>query len=201
MMPKMDGFALCAKVKKDERTSHIPVILLTARAAAEDKIGGLESGADDYLIKPFNARELQVRVKNLIEQRRQLRERFRKEGMLQPQGIDLTSADQKFLQKVLEIVGSHISDAHFSVEIFAKEIGMSHTLLYRKLQALTDYSPNEFIRSMRLNQAAQLLAGKSGNVTQIALRVGFNNLSYFARCFQRQFGVSPSLYASKKSYS
>jgi len=201
MMPKMDGFELCAKLKTDHRTSHIPVILLTARAAAEDKIGGLETGADDYIIKPFDARELQVRVKNLIEQRRKLRERFRKEGILQPQQVAVTPTDQKFLQKVLEIVESHISDERFSVEAFGKEIGMSRTLLYRKLQALTDYSPNEFIRSMRLNQAAQLLAKQSGNVTQIAYQVGFNNLSYFARCFQRQFGVSPSRYASKKSYS
>jgi signal transduction histidine kinase/ligand-binding sensor domain-containing protein/DNA-binding response OmpR family regulator len=201
MMPKMGGFVLCAKLKTDHRTSHIPVILLTARAAGEDKIGGLETGADDYIIKPFDARELQVRVKNLIEQRRKLRERFRKEGILQPQEVAVTPTDQKFLQKVLEIVESHISDERFSVETFGKEIGMSRTLLYRKLQALTDYSPNEFIRSLRLNHAAQLLAKHGGNVTEIAFQVGFNNLSYFARCFQRQFGVSPSRYASKKPYS
>ncbi len=197
MMPKMDGFQLCAKLKQDERTSHIPVILLTARAAAEDRIGGLETGADDYIIKPFDARELQARVKNLIEQRRKLRERFRKEGILQPREIALTSTDQKFLQKVLEIVESHISDEHFSVVTFSKETGMSRALLHRKLRALTDHSASEFIRSLRLNRAAQLLAKNAGNVTEVAYQVGFNNLSYFARSFQRQFGVSPSVYASK----
>jgi signal transduction histidine kinase/DNA-binding response OmpR family regulator len=201
MMPKMDGFQLCAQLKTDQRTSHIPVILLTARAAAEDRIGGLETGADDYIIKPFNARELQVRVKNLIKQRRNLRERFRKEGILQPRELAATSTDQKFLQKALEIVELHLSDEQFSVVTFGKEIGMSRTLLYRKLQALTDYSPNEFIRNLRLNHAAQLLANHSGNVTEVAFRVGFNNLSYFTRCFQRQFGVSPSLYAGKNPHS
>jgi signal transduction histidine kinase/ligand-binding sensor domain-containing protein/DNA-binding response OmpR family regulator len=201
MMPKMNGFQLCARLKQDERTSHIPVILLTARAAAEDRIGGLETGADDYLIKPFDARELQVRVKNLIEQRRKLRERFRKEGILQPQEIAITSTDQKFLQKALEIVESHLSDEHFSVGNFGKEIGMSRALLHRKLRALIDHSPSELIRSLRLNHAAQLLAKHGGTVTEIAFQVGFNNLSYFARCFQRQFGVSPSLYAGKNPHS
>ena len=200
MMPKMNGFQLCSRLKQDERTSHIPVILLTARAAAEDRIGGLETGADDYLIKPFDARELQVRVKNLIQQRQKLRERYRKEGILQPREIAINSTDQKFLQKALEIVESHLSDEHFSVVNFGMEIGMSRALLHRKLRALTDHSASEFIRSLRLNRAAQLLAKKAGNVTEIAYQVGFNNLSYFARCFQRQFGVSPSLYAGKHPY-
>ena len=201
MMPEMDGFQLCAKLKTDQRTSHIPVILLTARAAAEDRIGGLETGADDYIIKPFNARELQVRVRNLIEQRRKLRERYRKEGILQPQEIAVTSTDQRFLQKALEIVEQHLSDEQFQVDKFGKEIGMSRALLYRKLRALTDCSPSEFIRSLRLNHAAQLLAQHSGNVTEIAFQVGFNNLSYFARCFRLQFGVPPSLYAAKHTHS
>ena len=200
MMPKMNGFQLCSRLKQDERTSHIPVILLTARATAEDRIGGLETGADDYLIKPFDARELQVRVKNLIQQRQKLRERYRKEGILQPREIAINSTDQKFLQKALEIVESHLSDEHFSVVNFGMEIGMSRALLHRKLRALTDHSTSEFIRSLRLNRAAQLLAKKAGNVTEIAYQVGFNNLSYFARCFQRQFGVSPSLYAGKHPY-
>jgi AraC-like DNA-binding protein len=194
----MGGFELCAKLKTDHRTSHIPVILLTARATAEDKIGGLETGADDYIIKPFDARELRVRVRNLIEQRRKLRERFRKEGILQPQEIAVTSTDQKFLQKVLDIVESHISDERFSVETFGKEIGMSRALLHRKMRALINHSPSEFIRSLRLNHAAQLLAKHGGNVTEIAFQVGFNNLSYFARCFHQQFGVSPSVYASQR---
>ena len=140
-----------------------------------------------------------MRVRNLIEQRRKLRERYRKEGNLQPQEIAVTSTDQKFLEKALAIIESRIADENFSVEAFGKEIGMSRALLYRKLRALTDYSPSQFIRSMRLNHAAQLLAQHSGNVTEIAFQVGFNNLSYFAKCFRLQFGISPSLYAAKYS--
>jgi signal transduction histidine kinase/ligand-binding sensor domain-containing protein/DNA-binding response OmpR family regulator len=199
MMPKMDGFQLCAKLKTDQRTSHIPVVLLTARAAAEDRIGGLETGADDYIIKPFNARELLVRVRNLIEQRRKLRERYRKEGILKPQDIAVTSTDQKFLQRALEIIESHFSDENFGVEAFGREIGMSRVQLHRKLRALTDHSTGQFIRTLRLNRAARLLAKHHGNVTEVAYEVGFKNLSYFAKCFHEQFGVNPHAYAVHSS--
>ncbi|MDZ7292398.1 MAG: helix-turn-helix domain-containing protein [candidate division KSB1 bacterium] len=196
MMPKMDGFALCAKLKTDERTSHIPVVLLTARASAESRIAGLEIGADDYIAKPFEARELQARVKNLIEQRRKLRERFRKEAALQPHDLAVTATDEKFLQKALAVVEQRMSDEDFGVEIFCREVGMSRVQLHRKLRALTDHSASEFIRTLRLNRAAQLLAQHGGNVTEVAYEVGFNNLSYFAKCFHQQFGVSPSTYAA-----
>jgi DNA-binding response OmpR family regulator/two-component sensor histidine kinase len=196
MMPKMDGFALCGKLKTDERTSHIPVILLTARASAESRIAGLETGADDYIAKPFEARELQVRVKNLIEQRRKLRERFRKETAFQPHVMAVTSTDERFLQKAMTVVEARMSDEDFSVEIFGREVGMSRVQLHRKLRALTDHSASEFIRTLRLNRAAQLLAQRGGNVTEVAYQVGFNNLSYFAKCFHQQFGVSPSTYAT-----
>jgi signal transduction histidine kinase/ligand-binding sensor domain-containing protein/DNA-binding response OmpR family regulator len=199
MMPRMDGFALCARLKTDERTSHIPVILLTARASAESKIAGLETGADDYIAKPFAARELQARVKNLIEQRRKLRERFRKEAALQPHVMAVTSTDEKFLQKALAVVEARMSDEDFSVEIFGREVGMSRVQLHRKLRALTDHSASEFIRTLRLHRAAQLLVQHGGNVTEVAYEVGFNNLSYFAKCFHQQFGVSPSAYAAVSS--
>ena len=197
MMPKMDGFALCAKLKKDERTSHIPVILLTARAAAEDKIGGLESGADDYLIKPFNARELQVRVKNLIEQRRTLRERFRNEAILHPRQIGITSTDQRFFQKASEIIENHLSDPAFDTRTFSREIGMSRMQLHRKLTALTNMAPKEFIRALRLQRAAQLLRQKFGNITEVAYEVGFSNPSYFTECFRKNFGMTPIKYYNK----
>ncbi|UCF64580.1 MAG: response regulator [bacterium] len=198
MMPGMDGFELCQKLKTDPHTSHIPVVLLTARAASEDRICGLETGADDYIIKPFNAREMQVRVKNLLEQRRKLRERFLKEGILQTPDFAVTSADQKFLHRVQEVVENHILDDRFSVVTFAREVGMSRALLHRKLRALIDHSPSEFIRTTRLHHAARILAGQGGTISEVAYGVGFNNLSYFARCFHRQFGVSPSQYASQR---
>lgn len=198
MMPGMDGFELCQKLKTDERTSHIPVILLTARASDESKLAGLETGADDYLIKPFDAKELQVRVKNLIEQRQRLRKRFSREITLQPRDIAITSADEKFLQRVMEIIEQHLSEPNFDVQIFTKKVGLSRVQLHRKLKALTDQSTTEFIRSIRLKHAANLIKHDHGNIAEIAYAVGFNNLSYFTKCFKKQFGMLPSEYNLKK---
>jgi len=202
MMPKMDGFELCAKLKTDERTSHIPVILLTARASSESKIEGLETGADDFITKPFDPQELQVRVRNLIEQRRNLTDKLMKkawkEGITQWDQLSdtgITSMEQQFLQKAAGMVDAHISDPDFKTEIFSREMALSHSQLYRKLHALIDQSPNEFIRTTRLQKAAKLLSHHSANISEIALEVGFNNPSYFAECFKKQFGVSPSEYA------
>jgi signal transduction histidine kinase/ligand-binding sensor domain-containing protein/DNA-binding response OmpR family regulator len=199
MMPQMDGFQLCAKLKTDPRTSHIPVILLTARAAAEDRIGGLETGADDYIIKPFNSRELQVRVRNLIEQRRRLRERYRKEGALSPREIATTSTDQKFLQRALDIIEERLSDSSLDTQTFSREIGMSRMQLHRKITALTDMTPKEFIRMIRLQRAAQLLKQKFGNITEVAYEVGFSNPAYFTECFRKNFGETPSKYLKKEA--
>jgi len=199
MMPEMDGFTLCEKLKTDERTSHIPVILLTARSSDVSKLEGLETGADDYLIKPVNSKELLTRIKNLIEQRRRLRERFSKDVTLSPKDIAVTSADQRFLEKAIEIVEKEMKEPDFSVEQFSKEVGMSTSQLYRKIHALTNQSPVEFIRTFRLKRAACLLKQKFGNVAEIAFEVGFNNLSYFAKCFRKLFGKSPSEYSKLES--
>jgi len=197
MMPKMDGFEMCGRLKSDERTSHIPVILLTARASAESKIKGLELGADDYLIKPFDRTELLVRAKNLIEQRRKLREKFSRNIFLQPQDITVSSYDQRFLQRAMDIIEQNISDPDFDVDNFRKKIGMSRVQLHRKLRSLTNQSTSEFIRSLRLRRAAILLEKKYGNIAEIAYEVGFNKPSYFADCFRKQFGQLPSEYAKK----
>jgi signal transduction histidine kinase/DNA-binding response OmpR family regulator len=196
MMPEMDGFEFCRRIKTDERTSHIPVILLTARASERSKLEGLETGADDYLTKPFNANELRIRANNLIEQRRQLRERFSREVTLQPKDIAITTADELFLQRVMAIIDKHLSDPDFSVEAFAQEFRMSRVQLHRKIKALTDQSPREFIRTLRLRAAAKLLEQGKFTVTEIAYEVGFNNLSYFAKCFREEFGVLPSEYSA-----
>ena len=194
MMPNMDGFEFCKKIKTDERTSYIPVILLTARAGEESKIAGLETGADDYITKPFKVRELQVRVKNLIRQRQKLRERFSRDITLHPQDIAVTSADERFLKRVMAVVEQHIADSGFDIQTMAREVGLSRMQLHRKLCALTDQSPSEFIRVMRLKRAAQLLEQKAGNVTEIAYEVGFNNIAYFAKRFRELYGLSPSEY-------
>ncbi len=201
MMPVMDGFTLCTKIRADERTSHIPFILLTARTSIENKLEGLELGADEYMTKPFNIKEVKVRIRNLLEQRKNLRRSFSREVTVQPKNISVTSVDERFLNHALEIMEAHLSDQQFSVERFAEEIGMSRKNLLRKITALTDQSVNEFIRNFRLQRAAQLLAGKSGTVSEVAYQVGFNNLSYFSKCFKELFGVLPNEYVASGSKS
>lgn len=194
MMPVMDGFTLCTHIRSDERTSHIPFVLLTARSAIESKLEGLELGADEYIIKPFNTKELKIRVRNLLEQRRQLRKSFGREVTVQPKNISITSVDERFLNHALEIIEAHLSDEQFSVERFAEEMGMSRKNLLRKIKALTDQSVNEFVRNFRLRRAGQLLSANSASVSEIAYKVGFNNLSYFSKCFKELFGVVPNEY-------
>ncbi len=192
MMPKMDGVELCRKLKEDKRTDHIPVILLTAKASGESKIEGLETGADDYIIKPFEASELLVRIKNLIEGRRKLRERFSREITLEPASISISSRDEKLLSHIKQIVEEHMSDPDFGLDSFCMQSGMSRSQLHRKLKALTDQSPGDFIRIMRLKRAAELLNNQVGSIGEVAFMVGFNDPSYFTKCFQKQFGRTPS---------
>ena len=194
MMPKMDGFELCEKLKTDERTSHIPIILLTAKATSKDKIEGYEVGADDYIMKPFDANVLKVRVKNLIEQRKKLREHFRKEGLFNLESEHLNTVDRSFLQRVNNIISKNLSDASFGVEAFANEIALSRVTLHKKLVALVDESPGELIKRIRLNKAAKHIEHRTGNLSEIALEVGFNNPGHFSEAFKKQFGVTPSQY-------
>jgi len=179
MMPKMDGFQLCGKLKTDSRTSHIPVILLTAKATLNDKIEGLETGADDYIMKPFEASELKARIKNLLEQRKRIHEHFQKFGLFEVDKKHITSVDQKFLQKVSEIINQHIPDSSFSIEMLAENLAVSRSLLHKKLAALTGESPGDLIKRYRLNRAAQLIEYKFGKITELAFDVGFNVPSAF----------------------
>lgn len=201
MMPKMDGMEFCNKLKTDERTSHIPIILLTAKAAMEDKLEGLETGADDFLTKPFDPKELQVRIRNLIVQRSKLKEQFIRELDITGQmtSKDILSMDRQFLQKAKNIVEENMSDFDFNIENFAEKMCLSRVQLHRKLKALINRPAGEFLRIIRLNHAAGLIRSKSGNITQITFEVGFNNLSYFSKCFKEQFGMLPSEYANQNS--
>ncbi len=194
MMPKMDGFALCDKLKRDERTSHIPVILLTAKASSQDRIEGLHIGADDYIMKPFEPAELKARIGNLIEQRKRVHEHFRKHGLFEIEKEKITSLDSKFLQNTVAVIATHMSDASFGVETLAAEMAVSRSVLLKKIEALVGEPPSELIKRTRLNRAAELIEGKFGNMSEIALEVGFNNPSYFAECFKKQFGTIPSHY-------
>ncbi|MFQ5630779.1 MAG: response regulator, partial [bacterium] len=183
MMPKMDGYELCRFIKNDEKTSHIPIILLTAKASSPDKIEGLETGADDYLIKPFDAKELLARIKNLIKMRQQLRERFSREVFLKPQEIAVAPMDEVFLRKVQSVVEENMSDEGFCIDRLSKKVGMSRTQIHRKLRALIDQSATQFIRSMRLQRAVDLLRQKAGTVAEITYMVGFGSQAYFTKCF------------------
>ncbi len=197
MMPEMDGFEFCKKVKTDQRTSHIPVILLTARAASQDKIDGLETGADDYLIKPFDAKELRVRIRNLIAQREKLRIHYLQTLKLESGELKVISADEAFLNKSILVADKNLSDPEYSMEQFASEVGFSHSQLLRKLESITGLTPSLFLRSRRLLRAKQLLDKKAGNIGQIAYQSGFNNLSYFSSSFKIQFGQLPSEYLKR----
>jgi len=195
MMPIMDGYQLCTKLKNDVRTSHIPVVLLTAKSSGTSKIEGLELGADDYLTKPFEPAELKVRVKNLIAQRLKLKERFGQEALLGVSNSEMRSADQTFLTRAMNILEKQLGNTDLGVEVFAKEIGLSRSQLHRKLQGLTGQSISEFIRTIRLKRAALFLKEKKMSISEIAWQVGFNNATYFHKCFRTQFGMTPAEYS------
>ncbi|MCK5702972.1 MAG: response regulator, partial [Cyclobacteriaceae bacterium] len=192
MMPKKNGYEVCSVLKNDEKTSHIPIVLLTAKSGSEDKIEGLLTKADDYITKPFIPRELLVRIENLIESRNQLREKYKKEGVLRPKDIAVNSIDEQFLNRLIEIVEHHMNSDKFGVEQLGDEIGMSRSQLHRKLTALLGQGPNQFIRSFRLQLAHDLLKQESATASEIAYQVGFSSPSYFTKCFHEQFGYTPS---------
>ncbi|UII22900.1 response regulator [Fulvivirga ligni] len=197
MMPKKNGIELCEELKKDERTSHIPIILLTARAGEENELEGVVHGADDYIVKPFNQDILKARVNNLIELRKQLRSRYSQEVILKPKDLAVTSADEKFLNRLQVLLDARLTEPDFSAENFSKDIGMSRMQLHRKLKALMGVSTTEFIRSQRLKMAADLLEKADVNMSEIAYSVGFNDPSYFTKCFKESYGCTPGQYAQK----
>jgi signal transduction histidine kinase/ligand-binding sensor domain-containing protein/DNA-binding response OmpR family regulator len=198
MMPEMDGMELCRKIKRDPRTSHIPVILLTARAAAEQQMEGLETGANDYITKPFNFELLVSRIKNLIAQREHIRKTFQKQIEINPSEVNIPSLDEKLIQKTLALVEKNMNNADFSVEELSRELGMSRVHLYKKLLSLTGKTPLEFIRTVRLKRAAQLLEKSQLTVSEIAYQVGFNNPKYFTKYFKSEFNLIPSAYMAQK---
>lgn len=194
MMPEMDGIEVCKAIKESELTSHIPVLMLTAKADMENKLEGLETGADDYITKPFNRAELCSRVRNLIVQRKKLLEKFGKNNDFEPKDVAVNSADERFLVKAKDIIERNMGDCDFDVNTFYPEMGMSRMQLFRKIKATTNQTPSELIRNYRLKHAARLLEKKFGNIAEVTYEVGFNNLSYFAKCFKEKYGISPSGY-------
>ncbi len=201
MMPGIDGNMLCRELKTNELTSHIPVILLTALNSEQHQINGLETGADDYVTKPFHTEVLKIRIKNLIESRQKFRERFSKEIWLKPSDIAITSVDEKFLTRVIEIVDHHIPDSDFTVEYLSQKVGMTRMTLFLKIKKLTNMSPTEFIRTLRLKRASQLLCESDLRISEIAFQVGFSDVNYFGTVFRKHFGMSPTQYLQKQTTS
>ncbi|MBN2167273.1 MAG: response regulator [Marinilabiliaceae bacterium] len=197
MMPGMDGIELTKKVRSEEATSHIPVILLSARSTNEQKLEGFNAGADDYITKPFNYEILEIKIDKLINQRKDFQQSLHLHYEVKPGEIGVTSLDEKFIQKALQLVEENISNSDYSVEKLSKEMSVSRGHLYNKLSALTGKTPIEFIRVMRLKRAAQLLGKSQLTVSEIAFDVGFNDPKYFSKYFKDEFGISPSEYAKK----
>lgn len=197
LMPETDGLELCKKLKTDERTSHIPIILLTAKVGEEDQYKGLEIGADDYITKPFKIKLLRTRLKNLIKSRKLLRKRYSQEVILKPKDIAITTFDEQFLKKIETVLDEELTSPSFTVSQFSRALGMSRMQLHRKLRALTGLTTSEFIRSQRLKLAVSLLQNSDANISEIGYAVGFNDHAYFSKCFKDAYGCSPSEYAVK----
>lgn len=198
MMPKVDGIELCRMIKTNVQTSHIPVILLSARTADNIKISGYEVGADSYISKPFNFELLLVRIKKLIEQQEDRRKEFKKNISVDPSVITITSLDEQLVKKALELIEKNMDNTSYSVESLSSDLGMSRMNLYRKIQSITGQTPTEFIRTIRLKRAAQLLSGGSKlSMAEVADMVEFSSSSYFTKCFKEQFGVLPTQYAAE----
>lgn len=195
MMPKMNGHELCEKLKKDERTCHIPIIFLTALAEKSEQIEGLDYGADDYITKPFDVDMLKVKVTSLIETRKKLKLIYQKKLTLESFGTIPESSDEKLIQKIMRIVDKELSNPAFGVEELSKVVGLSRTHLYRKILEITNQTPVEFIRNLRLARAANLLLQNKFYVSEIAYMTGFSEISYFRKIFKDFYGVTPTEYA------
>jgi DNA-binding response OmpR family regulator/two-component sensor histidine kinase len=198
MMPGLNGIELCSRVKSDRTICHIPFILLTAKSSEQQQLEGITTGADDYITKPFNFQILEAKIANIINLRKKSRQIFRNKLQIEPKEITVTSLDEQFMQKALMLVEKNISVADYSVEAMSHDLGMSRTLLYKKILALTGKSPVEFIRLLRLKRAAILLTKSQMNVSEIAFQVGFNDPKYFTKHFKNEFGVLPSRYVGKE---
>ncbi len=196
-LPILDGIELCRKLKNDELTSHIPVVLLTARDSESGQLQALEAGADDYILRPFKVSLLKARVDNLQESRRKLQELFKQVKQLYPRDLATNQSDAKFIRRVIDLVEENMADWDFGLEIMAQKLAVSRRQLFRKLHAAAGCSPNAFIRTLRLRRAAQLLTESQLTVTEITYAVGFSDLKYFRTIFREYYGVAPGEYLKR----
>ncbi|TYA84172.1 hybrid sensor histidine kinase/response regulator transcription factor [Seonamhaeicola marinus] len=197
LMPEMDGIEFCYTLKTNIRTSHIPVILLTALNSVEHRIKGVESGADAYIPKPFNIKLLEVRTNKLIESRELIRKRFQTEKEITPEKITLSSLDEEFLKRIMDFMEANMNNELYWIDELARDMNTSRSTFFRKLKKLTGQSPNDFMRLVRLKRAAQLLEQNKFTIAQVSYMVGFSNPNYFGKCFRKFFGDTPSNYVKK----
>ncbi len=200
LMPVLDGYGLLKRLKNDERTSHIPVILLTALESKENKLEGLTIGADDFITKPFDIAMLQTKVENVLAIRKSLLKKYAGEVYLRPRNILIDQPDERFLNRVTAVIEENIAESDLDIETFAREVGVSRMQLYRKMHALTGMTVKEYIRHFRMLHAEQLIKRSQMTLSEIAYAVGFNDLAYFRKYFIQQFGVTPSEYIKKGNY-
>ncbi len=197
MMPKMNGIELIRQLKKDMNTSHIPIIMVTAKTGTNDIKEGYAAGADEYITKPFDASILKVRVDNIIQSRERLKDLYSKNFSLESLGVDMTSVDEKFMQNLYATLQQNIANSDLNLDAFCRELGLSKSNLYRKIKQITGYSPNEFIRNFRLETAAKMLKETDMTITEVYCAVGYNSLAYFSNCFKALYGVSPTEFKNK----
>lgn len=197
MMQDLDNESICLQLKHYDKTNHIPIVVFSEENDPSSRIKSFYFGADEYMALPLQHAELQIRIENLIQSRRTLQRKFSKQIELKPPPIEAQSKDEIFLQRVIRVMESNMHNPLFGSEQFAEQMGVCHRHLSRKLMLLTGQSTNEFIRRMRLQRAADLLNKQTGKVKEVAHQVGFNNLSYFAKCFKEFHHYLPSDYARR----
>ncbi len=195
LMPEMNGREMCLKLRKDERTAHIPIVMLTAVTSKEEELESVLTGIDDYITKPFDIQILDAKIENLLQIRNSLREKIKSDLLMQPSELVWDSPNEKFLKKAVDVVEKFMDDPELDIEKFSEEMGVSRMQLYRKFEAIANITVKEFIRGIRLKRAAQLLKQGESTVSEIAWSVGFKDLSYFRKCFKEEFGMTPSEYA------
>lgn len=197
MMPEMDGYELCQRIKSDLAHSHIPIILLTAKNTLKSKIEGLEQGADAYIEKPFSPEHLQAQIGSLLANRNKIRAYFASSPLAHINSMAHTKADELFLEELNALIHEHMGEVGFDVEHLAEKMHMSRPTLYRKIKAISDLTPNDIINVARLKKAAELLSEGRYKIYEVSYRVGYSSQTHFGRNFQKQFGMSPSEYIAK----
>lgn len=198
MLPDVNGWELCTRIKGDMRFNHIPVIILTAKNGIDDRVASYEAGADGYIAKPFELKILFARVDNLIRSSKMRQAAFRKEENINLEGLAYPSADKQFLQSIIDSIEQHLEESEFDLEHLSTEMNMSKSTLYRKIKSMTGMTPLDFVRNVKMKRACMMLLARTLNISEIAYAIGFSSPKYFTKCFKEEFGVTPTEYLQRQ---